>query len=100
MQPLGAADVSGPDPVRLLDELKRIAVEQRGAGPGGLFRPLEEQLQDKLRLANSDAQRRDLTSLLTLRQRSASVMMRYSELVARTFDDFLGRASLAHGVAR
>ena len=97
MQPFGVADVSGPDPVRLLDELKRIAVEQLGAVPGGLFRPLEEQLQDKLRLANGDAQRRDLASLLTLRQRSASVVMRYRELVARSFDDFMGRPRLSHG---
>jgi hypothetical protein len=97
MQPLGAADVSGPDPVRLLDELKRIAVEQLGAVPGGLFRPLEEELQDKLRLANGDAQRRDLASLLALRQRSASVVMRYRELVARNFDDFVGRPRLSHG---
>jgi hypothetical protein len=97
MQPFGGTDVSGPDPVRLLDELKRIAVEQLGAVPGGLFRPLEEQLQDKLRLANGDAQRRDLASLLALRQRSASVVMRYRELVARNFDDFMGRPRLSHG---
>jgi hypothetical protein len=97
MQPFGEADVSGPGPVRLLDELKRIAVEQLGAVPGGLFRPLEEQLQDKLRLANGDAQRRDLASLLALRQRSASVVMRYRELVARNFDDFMGRPRLSHG---
>ena len=97
MQPLGAVDVSGRDPVRLLDELKRIAVEQLGAVPGGLFRPLEEELQDKLRLANGDTQRRDLASLLALRQRSASVVMRYRELVARNFDDFVGRPRLSHG---
>jgi hypothetical protein len=97
MQPFGGVDVSGPDPVRLLDELKRIAVEQLGAVPGGLFRPLEEHLQDKLQLANSDAQRRDLVSLLALRQRGASVVMRYRELVARNFDDFMGRPRLAHG---
>jgi len=99
MQTSGRVDVSGNLPVRLLDELKRIAVEQLGAVPGGLFRPIEEQLQDKLRLANSDAQRRDLASLLALRQRSASVVMRYRELVARNFDDFIGRPRLAHGVA-
>ena len=97
MQPLGESGASGPGPVRLLDELKRIAVEQLGAVPGGLFRPLEEQLQDKLRLANGDAQRRDLASLLALRQRSASVVMRYRELVARNFDDFMGRPRLSHG---
>ena len=38
-----------PDAPGLLDELKRIAVEQLGAVPGGLYRPIEDQLQQNLR---------------------------------------------------
>jgi hypothetical protein len=81
--------------VRLLDELKRVSVELLGPIPGGLFRPLEEHLQDKLQLADSQAQRKDLVGLLSMRQRSASMQMRYRELIARNFDDFQGRPALS-----
>ena len=90
----GRADVSGSDPVRLLDELKRIAVEQLGAIPGGLYRPLEEQLQDRLQLGNADSQRRDLMAVLALRQRGSSLVMRFRELIARNFDSFQDRPFL------
>jgi hypothetical protein len=95
IQPDERIDVAGSDPVRLLEELKRIAVEQLAVVPGALFRPIEEQLQDKLALADSQSQRKDLISLLSLRQRSASTMMRYRELIARNFDDFRGRGALS-----
>lgn len=92
MHALGGAHASGPDPVRLLDELKRIAVEQLGAVPGGLYQPLEDQLQRRLKAVDpADADRQDLTAVLVLRQRSASLVMRYRELIARNFDEFLGR---------
>src|SRR6476619_5155757 len=87
--------VSGADPARLIDELKRIAVEQLAAVPGGLFRPIEEQLQDKLQLGSNTAQRKDLMTVLALRQRNATLVMRYRELIARSFDDFRGRAMLS-----
>ena len=87
--------VSGADPARLIDELKRIAVEQLAAVPGGLFRPIEEQLQDKLQLGSSTAQRKDLMTVLALRQRNATLVMRYRELIGRSFDDFRGRAMLS-----
>ena len=83
------------DPARLLDELKRIAVEQLGAVPGGLYAPIEEQLQDKLRLGTGGNHRKDLVTVLALRQRSASYVMRYRELIAHGFDDFRGRAFMA-----
>jgi uncharacterized protein DUF1631 len=95
IQTFGGAGVAGLDPVRLLEELKRIAVEQLAVVPGGLFGPIEGQLQDKLQLADSQAQRKDLISVLALRQRSASMLMRYRELIARNFDDFKGRAALS-----
>ena len=94
MQTFGLANATGPDPVRLLEELKRIAVEQLGAIPGGLYRPIEEQLQST-QLTQSDAHRKDLISLLGMRQRSASLLMRYREMIARNFDDFVGRPRLA-----
>ncbi|HVI26236.1 MAG TPA: DUF1631 family protein [Xanthomonadaceae bacterium] len=85
------------DPVRLLEDLRRAAVEQLGAVPGGLYRPIEEQLQAALRNSAPGAQRRDLMTVLALRQRGSSYVMRYRELVARSFEDFRGRFSLSRG---
>ncbi len=87
------------DPVRLLEDLRRAAVEQLGAVPGGLYRPIEEQLQAALRNNTPGAQRRDLMTVLALRQRGSSYVMRYRELVARSFEDFRGRFSLSRGGA-
>ncbi len=92
--PLGIATPVLTDPVRLIDELKRIAVEQLGAVPGGLFRPIEEQLHDVLRIETASGaglggvQREDLMLVLLLRQRSATYVMRYREQIGRGFDDF------------
>jgi hypothetical protein len=83
------------DPPRLLDELKRIAVEQLGAVPSGLFRPIEEQLHENLRVTESPGRRKDLMTVLALRQRSSTFVMRYRELVAHSFDDYRGRAFIA-----
>ena len=89
----GIVPGSVSDPARLFDELKRIAVEQLAAVPGGLYRPLEEQLQEALRVGEpSAAKRKDLMTVLALRQRGSGYVMRYRELIARSFDDFRGRA--------
>jgi hypothetical protein len=95
MQTYGRANATGPGPVRLLDELKRIAVEQLGAIPGNLYGPIEEQLQERLKLDGSDAQRKDLAAVLALRQRNSGLVMRYRELIARNFEDFRGRPALS-----
>lgn len=92
--PTGLAQVSASDPARLLDELKRIAVEQLGAVPGGLYGPIEDQLHDSLRVGSGGGQRKDLMTVLALRQRSAGYVMRFRELIARNFDDFRGRGFL------
>ena len=92
---LDNARVHGVEPVRLIEELKRISVEQLAAVPGGLCRPIEEQLQDKLQLGSSSAQRKDLMTVLALRQRNATHVMRFRELIGRSFDDFRGRAMMA-----
>jgi hypothetical protein len=83
------------DPVRLLEDLRRTAVEQLGSVPGGLYRPIEEQLHDALRNSAPGAHRRDLMTVLALRQRGASYVMRYRELIARSFEDFRGRFSIS-----
>jgi len=83
------------DPVRLLEDLRRTAVEQLGSVPGGLYRPIEEQLHDALRHNAPGAHRRDLMTVLALRQRGANYVMRYRELIARSFEDFRGRFSIS-----
>jgi hypothetical protein len=82
------------DPEHLLDELKRIAVEQLGAVPGGLYRPIEEQLHDGLRGGSEGVQRKDLMAVLALRQRGSGYVMKFRELIGRSFDDFCGRATV------
>lgn len=87
------------DPARLLDELKRIAVEQLGAVPGGLYRPIEDQLHENLRVGNEGANRKDLMTVLALRQRGSGYVMKFRELIGRSFDEFCGRATAGRGSA-
>jgi hypothetical protein len=82
---------AGRDPDRLLEELKRIAVEQLGAVPAGLYRPIEEQLHDSLRVAQEGSQRKELMAVLALRQRGSGYVMKFRELIGRAFDEFCGR---------
>ncbi len=82
------ASAQGADPARLLADLKRISVEQLATVPGGLYEPIEAQLNDALRMGTSLSPRNDLQTVLAMRQRNATYVMRYRELVARGFDDF------------
>ncbi|MDG6348950.1 DUF1631 family protein, partial [Luteimonas sp. 8-5] len=93
------AGQSAIDPLRLIDELKRIAVEQLGAVPGGLYRPIEEQLHESLRTGSESAQRKDLMAVLALRQRGSGFVMKFRELIGRSFDDFCGRATVGRSDA-
>lgn len=87
------------DPARLIDELKRIAVEQLGAVPGGLYRPIEEQLHENLRVGHEGGNRKDLMTVLALRQRGSGYVMKFRELIGRSFDDFCGRATAGRNSA-
>ncbi|HET7125945.1 MAG TPA: DUF1631 family protein [Lysobacter sp.] len=89
--PLGLEIVGNHDRMRLLDELKRIAVEQLGNLPGELFAPIETKLQETIRLGAGLQTRTDLAALLALRARSAAFVMRYREVLARNFDDMRSR---------
>jgi hypothetical protein len=90
--PLGLELVGNHERLRLLDELKRIAVEQLGKLPGELFAPIETRLQETIRQGGGAQERLDLAALVALRARSASFVMRYRELLARNFDDLRNRA--------
>ncbi|MGI8560577.1 MAG: DUF1631 family protein [Luteimonas sp.] len=98
VQPFPSARTPGPDPARLLDDLKRIAVEHLAVVPGELYEPIERQLNDALRLGTSLSTRHDLKTILTLRQRNATYVMRYRDLIARGFDDFRGRGDRVRAV--
>ena len=89
--PLGLEIVGNHDRMRLLDELKRIAVGQLGNLPGELFAPIEAKLQETIRLGSGLQARTDLAALLALRARSAAFVMRYREVLARNFDDMRSR---------
>jgi hypothetical protein len=90
--PLGLELVGNHERLRLLDELKRIAVEQLGNLPGELFAPIEVRLQEAIRQGGGAQERTDLAALLALRARGAGFVMRYRELLARNFDDLRNRA--------
>jgi hypothetical protein len=84
---MGLAERS--DPVGVLEEMKRLAVEQLGAVPAALYPPLVLAVEDRARRAGlQHPTRAEQAALLTLRQRSATNMMRFRQQVAQGFDDF------------
>ncbi|MBF6025814.1 DUF1631 family protein [Lysobacter niastensis] len=69
--------------------MKRLAVEQLGSIPSGLYTPIEHALNESaIRAGTPGARRTELASLLTLRQHSATYVMRFRQQVAQGFDDF------------
>lgn len=87
--PLGAIHATRTEPLRVLEEMKRLAVEQLGAIPSGLYTPIEHALNESaIRAGIPGARRTELASLLTLRQHSATYVMRFRQQVAQGFDDF------------
>lgn len=75
------------DPVQVLEGMKRLAVEQLGALPGGLYQPIEQALQSPSTGVESF---HDQAALLVLRQHSASHVMRFRQQIGLGFDDFSG----------
>ena len=75
------------DPLQVLEDMKRLAVEQLGSLPGGLFRPIEQALQSPLPGVESF---HDQAALLVLRQHSASHVMRFRQQIGQGFDEFSG----------
>ena len=86
---LGVAHATRLDPVRVLEDMKRSAVEQLGGVPSGLYRPIEEGLHESAQRAGIPGARRDEhAALLALSQRNASYVMRFRQLIAQGFDEF------------
>lgn len=88
-QSLGLDHSERSNPVGVLEEMKRLAVEQLGAVPGGLYAPVADALGDAAKRDGlSFSQRNDHVALLNLRQRNAGYMMRYRQLIAQGFEEF------------
>ena len=75
------------DPLQVVEGMKRLAVEQLGALPGGLYQPIEQALQSPSSAVES---LHDQAALLVLRQHSASHVMRFRQQIGLGFDDFIG----------
>ena len=87
--PLGLGYAERANPAGVLEEMKRLAVEQLGGVPGALYAPVGEALDEAARRSGLlQIRRGDHVALLNLRQRSAGYVMRYRQLVAQGFDDF------------
>ena len=89
--PLGVVNATPMEPLRVLEEIKRLAVEQLGNLPGMLFRGVEQTLNNAV--ANGMAgpgHFEDLGSLRMLRQQNATLAMRFRQQLAQGFDDFRG----------
>ncbi len=90
-QPFGVFQGMHTEPGRILEEMKRLAVEQLGALPAGLGRAVEQTLQASPGGPSFEEQ----NALQLLRQQSAGHVMRFREQIAKGFDDFRGPSDRA-----
>ena len=89
--PLDIAHATRTDPLRVLEEIQRLAVEQLGGLPSALFSQLTE---DATNLTAEPAERLqfvDQAALRVLRQRHATHVMNFRQEIARGFDEFRAR---------
>ena len=95
-RPPGVIHAPRTDPVRVLEDMKRLAVEQLGTLPGALYRPIEQALQSPSAGVESFHHH---AALLVLRQHSASQVVQFRQQIERGFDDFMGAHARAHDAA-
>ncbi|NUS60909.1 MAG: DUF1631 family protein, partial [Lysobacter sp.] len=87
--PLGLGTTERANPAGVLEEMKRLAVEQLGGVPSALYAPVGDALDEAARRAGMIQIRRgDHVALLNLRQRNAGYVMRFRQLIAQGFEDF------------
>lgn len=87
VHPLGVY-ANRQDPVHVLEELKRAAVEQLARVPDGLHLAIEAAARESIATTSPLVRRDQENALLALRQRNATYVMRFRELVADGFDRF------------
>lgn len=92
IQPLGTAQATRKDPTRVLEEIKRLALEQLGGLPGSLYPAVERALEAA---ANSNMDPRasqvlyqNQAALWVLKQHHAAHVMRFRQNVGSGFDSF------------
>ncbi|MFZ5655697.1 MAG: DUF1631 family protein [Pseudomonadota bacterium] len=80
-----ALDPQNPrlDPARVLEEVKRLSVEQLGAFPTALYAPIEHDLREA-----GPEMYPEQAGLAVLRTRAASDTMRYRAQIAQGFEEF------------
>ena len=87
--PLGAASATRTDPFRVLEEIKRLALERLGGLPGTLYGPIEDALALSANHLDRDTfQYEDQAALWSLRHQQAAQVMRYRQQLAKGFDEF------------
>jgi len=87
--PPGAARAMRTDPFRVLEELKRAALERLGGVPGSLYGPIEDALALSATHLERDAfQYEDQAALWSLRHQQAAQVMRFRQQLAKGFDEF------------
>ena len=93
--PFGVGLAPRTDPLRVLEVIQRLAVEQLGSVPGALFGPVEHALQQASE-RGEEMPFLDQAALRTMRQRYATHVMNYRQQIARGFDDFRARRARNH----
>src|SRR3970040_360891 len=88
--PFGVGYATHSDPLRVLGDIQRLAVEQLGGIPGAMFGPLEAAL-DPGADPDESVQYVDQSALRVLRQRHATHVMNFRQHIAQGFDTFRAR---------
>ncbi|MFP7723498.1 DUF1631 family protein [Lysobacter sp. A3-1-A15] len=79
------------EPLRVLEEVKRLALEQLGGLPAMVFRGVEQSLNNAVPNGMAGPGHfEDLGSLRLLRQQNATLAMRFRQQLGQGFDDFRG----------
>nr|WP_246372822.1 DUF1631 family protein [Lysobacter spongiae] len=95
---LNPSQVTRSEPLRVLEEIKRQALEQLGSLPDALYPGVEQALAMALQSGDvGPGHFEDQTCLRMLRQQNASLVMRYRQQLAKGFDDFRGLRVRARG---
>ncbi|RPE75512.1 DUF1631 family protein [Vulcaniibacterium tengchongense] len=87
--PHGISHATRTDPLRVLEDIKRQALEVLGGLPGTLYGPVEDAL--KLAALKADGKQNyyeEQAALWMLRQQQATHVMRFRQQIAQGFDDF------------
>lgn len=95
--PLGVTHATPGDPLRVLEEIQRLAVEQLSGVPGAVFSHLNDEAMNPAAALEARLQFVDQSTLRVLRQRHATHVMSFRQEIARGFDEFRARRLRSSG---